>query len=366
MPDALGLIAPAAAAANAAGSAVEAEGAVSGMVLSLVGALILMLVALAALLVVLVADGPRRRLRRRMTAIGLVDGPPAGAGGGARLARAGARGGSQAARQKRIQEKLQELEGKSTGKAQRRNQLRADLVQAGLDWDVRKYTGVMMGSGVAITMAFMLVLGNVLLALAAGVVGAFGVPRLILRWKAARRRKAFVREFPNAIDVLVRGMRSGLPVGECMGIVARESPEPLSGEFKHLVDGMRLGMSMEEVMHRATERLPVPEYRFFAIVLQIQQQTGGNLAETLSNLSTVLRDRKKLRDKVKAMSSEAKASAAIIGSLPFIVGGIVYLVNADYIMLLFTEFAGNVIVGGGVAWMLLGIAIMAKMINFRM
>lgn len=363
MPEPLSWIVPSAMAATATAGD---DGGLSGMVLSLVGALILMLVALAALLVALMADGPRRRLRHRMSAIGLIDGTTPGPSAGNRGLRMGGRGSGQMARQKRIQDKLQELEDRSAGKGQRRNQLRADLVQAGLTWDVRKYTAVMMGCGVAFCMLVLLLTGHVLLALASGVIAAFGLPRLILRWKAARRRKAFVREFPNAIDVLVRGMRSGLPVGECMGIVARESPEPLCSEFKQLVDGMRLGLSLEDAMHRAVERMPVPEYRFFAIVLQIQQQTGGNLAETLSNLSAVLRDRKKLRDKVKAMSSEAKASAGIIGSLPFIVGGIVYLVNADYIMLLFTEFAGNIIVGGGVAWMLLGIVIMAKMINFRM
>lgn len=335
------------------------------MVVALAATVAVLLVVVAAVALGVLVTAPRRRLRKRMSTLGLTSAAPGAAQAAVAAGRAPA-SDSAAARQKRIQEKLRELEERGTRKARRRNQIRLDVVQAGVDWSLRSYTLVMMTCG-ATTASVLLALNlGPLVATAGAIVGALGLPRALLRLKAARRRKAFTREFANALDVLVRGLRSGLPVGECMAIVARESPEPVCGEFRQLVEATRLGMELEETMQRALERMPTPEYRFFAIVLQIQRQTGGNLAETLANLSTVLRDRKRLRDKVKAMSSEAKASAGIIGSLPFIVGGLVALINVDYILVLFTDFAGNVIVVGGLMWMAVGIAVMAKMINFRM
>lgn len=350
------------AAASAAG------GLTPETILVLAAALVAVLVVAAAAVLVAVVIAPRRRLRQRMTALGLAGGPGRGVGVGAGLPRkavaGAAAGGSD--RQKRIQEKLQEMEQHDTPRVRRRNQMRLDLLHAGVDWSLKRYMMVMVAAGLATLLVLLALRLGLLLAVPGAVVGALGLPRAVLRLKAAYRRKSFIREFPNALDVLVRGMRSGLPVGECMAIVARESPEPVSGEFRQIVEGTRLGLELDEILQRAQERVPVPEYRFFAIVLLIQRQTGGNLAETLANLSNVLRDRKRLRDKVKAMSSEAKASAGIIGSLPFIVGGLVYLINSEYISLLFTETTGRYIILGGLAWMAVGIAVMAKMINFKM
>lgn len=344
----------------ATAAAAAAGGPPAGLVLAMAAsALLAVLVVVGAVLVVAVVE-PRRRRRKRMAALGLT---------GRRAAAATAGGGpgrsETAARQRRIQEKLQALDDKTSSKAKRRNRIRLDLMQAGLDWDHRKYLAAAVGTAVAV-MVLLLALGaGGWLAPTGGLVAGFGLPRLTLRLMARRRQKRFMTEFPNAIDVLVRGLRTGLPVGECLAIVGREMPEPVSGEFRLLTEGQRLGLTLDEIMRRALERMPTPEYRFFAIVLQIQQQTGGNLAETLANLSTVLRDRKKMRDKVKAMSSEAKSSAGIIGGLPFVVATAVYVLDPDYIGLLFTELLGNVILVGGLLYMVVGIFVMAKMINFR-
>lgn len=309
---------------------------------------------------VLVAFGGRteRRLRKRKEMLGLVRGAAAKGGAG--------RGDPSASRQRRIQEKLHDLEQSKTRRARRRNRIKADLLQAGLSVPVGRVVGMATVAGVVLALLlFALGLGPLVAGLL-GLAGGFGLPRLVLKVMAARRRKKFTAEFANAVDVLVRGIRSGLPVGECLAIIGRELPDPVGEEFRQLVEGQKLGMALDDLMRRGLERLPTPEYRFFAIVLQIQQQTGGNLADTLEGLSTVLRDRKKMRDKVKALSSEARSSAAIIGSLPFLVSFFVYLLSPDYIGLLFTDRLGNVLLAGGLTWMALGVAAMARMINFKM
>lgn len=333
----------------------------AALVLGLAGSLLLTVLLVVGAIALVVAGGPRRRQRKRMAALGLL-GPRTQGGAGTASGRARPDAG---VRQKRIQEKLQELEDK-TSKGKRRNQIRLDLMQSGLDWDHRKYLAATVGTGVAVMFLLLALRFSPWLAPMGGLVAGFGLPRLTLRMMARRRQKRFMAEFPNAIDVLVRGLRTGLPVGECLAIVGREMPEPVGQEFRLLTEGQRLGLTLDEIMRRALERMPTPEYRFFAIVLQIQQQTGGNLAETLANLSSVLRDRKKMRDKVKAMSSEAKSSAGIIGGLPFVVAGAVYIIDPDYISLLFTELIGNVILIGGLLYMAIGVFVMAKMINFRM
>jgi tight adherence protein B len=156
-----------------------------------------------------------------------------------------------------------------------------------------------------------------------------------------------------------------LPVSECVSIVGREVPDPVGAEFRMMVEGQRVGMTLNEIMSRGLERMPTPEYKFFAIVLQIQQQTGGNLAETLSGLSNVIRERKQLRMKIKAMSSEAKASASIIGSLPIIVAVLVSIISPDYLVPLFQTRTGNYMLLGCFLYMGIGVAVMAKMINFK-
>lgn len=297
---------------------------------------------------------PRMRLRRRMGDLGLI------AGGGGR--EGGGGGGNP--RQKRIQDKLQELEEKKNEKKSRRNQIRGDLLQAGIDLKVRDYLMVTAIVGLVATSLAMLFGLHIVAAAAIGLVGTLGVPKLVLKLLGRSRRKKFTAEFATAVDVIVRGIKSGLPVGECLSIIGRESPEPVGEEFRLLIEGQKIGISLDELLSRGLERMPTPEFKFFAIVLLIQQQTGGNLATTLAGLSEVLRERKKMKDKVQALSSEAKSSAMIIGALPFLVSAGMYGMNPDYMSLLFTTTVGNVLLGAGLTWMAIGVSVMTKMINF--
>ncbi len=196
-------------------------------------------------------------------------------------------------------------------------------------------------------------------------VGGFGFPRWVLNFLRARRQKKFVDEFSNAIDVIVRGVKTGLPVNECLKIIAREAPRPVCDEFHMLVEGIRVGLSLEQALERMYERMPLQEVNFFGIVLMIQQKTGGNLAEALGNLGAVLRSRKLMEGKIKALSSEAKASAWIIGSLPFLVAGAVHLSSPDYLVPLFATKVGNFILIGAGLWMSTGIFVMKKMTQIK-
>ena len=193
----------------------------------------------------------------------------------------------------------------------------------------------------------------------------FGLPRWVLSFLTNRRRKKFTNEFANAIDVIVRSVKSGLPTNEALRIVAKESPNPVGGEFGRLVEGSKVGVTLDQGLKRMYDSMPTPEVGFFSIVMTIQSRSGGNLSEALGNLAAVLRDRKRLEGKIRAMSSEAKASAMIIGSLPPGVMGLVYLTTPSYITLLFTEKMGNLMLAGCVAWMTIGILVMRKMINFK-
>jgi tight adherence protein B len=206
---------------------------------------------------------------------------------------------------------------------------------------------------------------NLLVAAMAVFAMGLGLPRWVLGFLAARRRKKFTEHFANAIDVIVRSVKSGLPANEALRIVAREAPNPVGSEFATLVEGMKVGVTLEQGLKRMLESMPTPEVGFFAIVMTIQARSGGNLSEALGNLAGVLRDRKRLQGKIKAMSSEAKASALIIGSLPPGVMGIVYVTTPKYISLLFTERAGNLMLAVCVIWMSVGIMVMRKMINFK-
>ncbi len=177
-------------------------------------------------------------------------------------------------------------------------------------------------------------------------VSTFGFPRWVVSYKRKKRFKAFMQEFPNAVDVIVRGVKAGLPLNDCLAIIARESKDPVGPEFRKIVESQQMGMTMADAIAKLYENIPLSEANFFGIVIAIQQSAGGNLSEALGNLSNVLRDRKKLDGKIKAMSAEAKASAGIIGSLPFCVTALVYLTTPDYITLLFTHPTGHMIIGG--------------------
>jgi tight adherence protein B len=202
------------------------------------------------------------------------------------------------------------------------------------------------------------------IALAVFVVG-LGIPRWVLGFLANRRKKKFTAHFATAIDIIVRSVKTGLPTNEALRIVAREVPNPVGSEFHNLVESLKVGVTLEQAMKRMMDSMPTMEVGFFAIVMTIQSKSGGNLSEALGNLAFVLRDRKRLQGKIKAMSSEAKASAMIIGSLPPGVMGIVYLTTPAYIAKLFTERAGNLMLAGCVFWMGCGIMVMRKMINFK-
>jgi len=270
----------------------------------------------------------------------------------------------QADRRRMVQVKLKEVEALRQKK--RGYKLRQAIIHAGLEispWQLVVGSLLLAAFGTAgYYFAGLPTIGLVPVAIILG----FGVPKLFLRILIRRRLGAFAHIFADAIDVIVRGVKAGLPVGECIAIIGREMPDPVGLEFRLISEGTKLGMTLDDSLERAVERVPTPEFRYFAIVLSIQRQTGGNLAETLSKLSDVLRGRKKMRDKVKAMSAEAKSSAMIIGSLPIIVGSLLALIAPEYVGLLFTTKIGHFLLGGGLTWMGIGILAMRQMINFEM
>ncbi len=297
---------------------------------------------------------PRARLKKRMTRLGLTSADPASA-----VAKGGNPG------QRRVQEKLRELRSRGKNRA-RRQQIRNDLIQAGFDMSIKRYFAMLGAVGLAVAAVYLILGYPPAGALPVGLAGGYLLPKLVLKFIAKKRQKIFVRDFSGALDIIVRGVRTGLPVGECLTIVASEMPDSVGEEFNRIVEGQKMGLTMDELMRRGLERMPVPEFKFFSIVLQVQLQTGGSLAETLENLSNVLRERKKMRDKVQAMSSEAKSSAAIIGALPFFVAGALSAMKGDYLAPLFDFPLGRVLFYGGVAWMGIGVLVMKKMINFKM
>jgi tight adherence protein B len=197
-------------------------------------------------------------------------------------------------------------------------------------------------------------------------IGAFGLPNWILGYLAKRRVAKFLIEFPNAVDVIIRGIKAGLPLGDCLRIIANEASEPVKTEFRLIVETQSLGLSLGESIERIVERVPTPEANFFSIVINIQQKAGGNLSEALANLSRVLRERKKMQIKIKAMSAEAKASAGIIAALPFIVATLVYLSSPKYIELLWITSTGRMVMAVCAFWMFIGVMSMKKMIAFDM
>jgi tight adherence protein B len=268
-------------------------------------------------------------------------------------------------RKQQVADTLKDLENKQ--KLKEKVSLRVRLQRAGLEltpnafWIASGICGVLCAVGLFLVMPSV----PLIAAAAAGFVGAFGLPRWVLRFLTKRRQTKFLDNFANAIDVIVRGVKSGLPLNECLSIIARESPAPLNEEFKEVVDQSRVGVTITESFDRMMARMPLAEVKFFAIVVGIQQQAGGNLSEALGNLSGVLRDRKTLAAKVKALSAEAKASAWVLGSLPFVVMMMVYLSTPKYIMILFTTMIGQFLLAVAGVWMTIGLLVMRKMINFK-
>jgi tight adherence protein B len=249
-------------------------------------------------------------------------------------------------------------------KKSRKLSLSNRIEQAGLSWSKRQFILISAGVGVVFFMLG-LILGQSL-PVAAGIAfaGAFGMPRWLLSYLKKRREAKFLKEFPDAVDIIVRGVKAGLPLLDCMKMIAAEAPEPLKSEFRNIIETQAIGIPLGEACAKLYERTPVPEANFFGIVVSIQQKAGGNLSETLGNLSRVLRDRKKMKAKIQAMSMEAKASASIIGALPVAVMTLVYITSPNYISLLFSESLGHVMLAGSVIWMTMGVLVMKKMINF--
>ncbi|WGM46043.1 hypothetical protein KOAAANKH_00908 [Brevundimonas sp. NIBR10] len=266
------------------------------------------------------------------------------------------------ARRKAIHDQLKEADRKER---KARMTMAAKLKQAGLTMPIRTFWIISAGLAVTALLLPLLLGANIVLCLGLAVVFGAGLPRWIVGFIGKRRRNKFSLEFANAVDVIVRGIRSGLPVQECFRIIARESPSPLGPEFQRLVEGLGVGLTLPQALDKMYERMPTAELRFFAIVIAIQQKTGGNLAEALANLTTVLRARRMMAEKIKALSSEAMASAGIIGSLPPVVMGLVFITTPAYIMLLFTDPRGQVMLLGAGLWMSCGVFVMKKMIAFK-
>jgi tight adherence protein B len=272
-----------------------------------------------------------------------------------------------AKRRKSVQDSLKDLDEKQKTKdnAVKKPPLKAQLRQAGMKVSIERFYIYSAICGIALAVvafvagAPLIVVPGVLLA------GALGLPRWFVSFRRTRRVKAFLNEFPNALDIIVRAVKSGLPLNDAIRLIANESPEPVKTEFRRIVDSQQMGISIPDATLRMPETMPCTEASFFGIVIQIQSQAGGNLSEALGNLSRVLRDRKKMKAKVQALSMEAKASAAIIGALPFIVAFLVYLSSPDYLMPLFNTSVGNLILGCAAVWMSIGILVMRKMMNFE-
>jgi tight adherence protein B len=272
----------------------------------------------------------------------------------------------QGARKRSVQDTLRELEEKQKNKARKgaKPTLLIRMRQADIKFSKNIYFLICAITGVA---CFVLVRTTALSTLPASgfaIAGGLLLPYLYVNLKRKRRFKNFLEEFPNAVDVIVRGLRSGLPLGECIKIIASDAQDPVKTEFKLLAEDLALGMNLAQAVERLPERMPMAETSFFAIVMAMQSETGGNLSEALANLSNVLRERKRMKAKIKAMSSEATASAMIIGAMPVMVTVLIYLTSPKYISLLFTTLVGNVVLVACGIWMLIGTLTMRKMINF--
>ncbi len=272
-----------------------------------------------------------------------------------------------AKRRKSVQDSLKDLDEKQRSKDKniKKPPLKVQIRQAGLQISMERFYLYSAICGIVLSAIVYFAGVPIYVVPGALLVGVFGLPRWFVIMKRARRIKAFLREFPNALDVIVRAVKSGLPLNDAVRLIANEALEPVRGEFRRVVESQQMGLSIPEATMRMQETMPCPEASFFGIVIQIQSQAGGNLSEALGNLSRVLRDRKKMKAKVQALSMEAKASAAIIGSLPIIVALLVYLSSPSYIMPLFVTSTGHMLLGIAAVWMSMGIFTMKKMMNFE-
>ena len=268
-------------------------------------------------------------------------------------------------RRKQVADTLKELEERQAKRE--KVSLRLRLERAGLAPNPKSFwiASAICGVILAVVTFILIPSAPFFVSIVSGFVGAMGLPRWVVGRMMRRRQNKFLDEFANAIDVVVRGVKSGLPLNECLAIISRESPQPVGGEFTSLVEQQRVGVPLSDCFERMMQRVPLSEVKFFAIVISIQQQAGGNLSEALGNLSGVLRDRKRMQAKVKALSSEAKASAGVLAALPFIVMALVYISTPDYMSILWTTTMGKFMMVVAAIWMMIGMLVMKKMINFK-
>lgn len=267
-------------------------------------------------------------------------------------------------KRKAVQESLKQIEER-VKQRKKRVTLRTLIMQSGLDMQVQTFWMFSAVCAVAVLAASLIGGLPWYVALVAGGVGGLGLPRWFLGFLRRRRQNVFLNDFADAIDVMVRGLKAGLPVSDAMKIIAAEAGPPVGPEFSEVVEGQRIGITIDQGIERMYERLPLPEVNFLAIVMAIQSKTGGNLSEALGNLSKVLRDRKRMKAKIRAISQEAKSSAAIIGALPFVIMGALTVLNPTYLNPLFYTSMGNMLLIGCGIWMGTGVLVIKKMINFQ-
>lgn len=277
----------------------------------------------------------------------------------------GSAGSDENRRKRAVEATLREIEEKQKIRRSARPSLLGRMRQAGIIWSRKTYYAICGAVGLASFLVAVSVLGIGLIpAIGFGCTGGLLLPHFYVGAKRKRRFKSFTAEFPNAVDIVVRGVKAGLPLVDCLKIIATETQDPVRSEFREIIEDQTLGVPLSEAVERLPERIPLQEASFFAIVIAIQSRTGGSLSEALGNLSKVLRERVKLQEKIKSMSAEAKASGGIIGALPVVVALLVYLTSPDYIAFLFTTMTGKLVLVACALWMGIGVLVMRKMINF--
>ncbi|HVJ40080.1 MAG TPA: type II secretion system F family protein [Dongiaceae bacterium] len=319
------------------------------VVVGIIAALVVAFLCFSCLLF-LAVYGPRARFQRRLNAVvgASTDG--------------GKRSKASTDRRLNVEAKLREIERLKNSK--RGYKLNEELMQAGLAISPRTFVIVSVALGIVLSLIYVFFKLPLIGLPAVAIIGMLGLPKLYLRTKVNRRIKKFTSLFADAIDILIRGVRTGLTVGECLAIVGREMPDPVGLEFRLVTEGIQLGLTTEDCLAKLYRRVPTAEIRFFSIVLVMQKSTGGNLAETLEKLTDVIRSRKRMRDKIQALSSEAKTSAGIVGSLPVFVAMALSVLSPEYVGLLFTTDTGNWLILIGLIWMAIGVFVMAKIIHF--
>jgi tight adherence protein B len=268
-------------------------------------------------------------------------------------------------RRKSVQDSLKDLEKRQLENTKKKQSLKVRLGQAGLSLTPARFYLFGVLFGLFVTLVLFLLGAPLAVVVGLPFAAAFGLPRWIVGFLIKRRQNKFLDEFPNALDLITRSIRSGLPLNDAVRLVAGEAREPVKSEFRRVVEAQQVGLSMTDACARMNNHMPLQEVNFFSIVIAIQAQAGGNRSEALGNLARVLRERKKMKAKVTALSMEAKASAVIIGALPFIVATLVYLTSPQYMIILFTDPRGHLILGAAGIWMSFGIYIMRNMVNFE-